>query len=145
MTEQCQNLIGLIRQGKLHKSGCAGRRYQLQQPAARFRDCLVFYLDGRIHFERWCYGEAAGLSGEAWCRNMDPQGKMLWEAGKGEVISAVEEAPKELTGCSEDGTILYFDGSDAPWKMVQDLRRDKNNGYSGLLLLWRKWAKSGQK
>ena len=37
--------------------GC-GRRYE-KELETHFRDCLLFYLDGRIKFERYCYGEAA--------------------------------------------------------------------------------------
>lgn len=40
-------------------SGC-GRRYE-KELETHFRDCLLFYLDGRIRFERYCYGEAACL------------------------------------------------------------------------------------
>ena len=39
--------------------GC-GRRYE-KELETHFRDCLLFYLDGRIKFERYCYGEAACL------------------------------------------------------------------------------------
>ena len=35
-------------------SGC-GRRYE-KELETHFRDCLLFYLDGRIRFERYCYG-----------------------------------------------------------------------------------------
>ena len=41
-------------------SGC-GRRYE-KELETHFRDCLLFYLDGRIRFERYCYGEAACLA-----------------------------------------------------------------------------------
>ena len=32
-----------------------GRRYE-KEMETHFRDCLLFYLDGRIRFERYCYG-----------------------------------------------------------------------------------------
>lgn len=38
-----------------------GCRYE-KELETHFRDCLLFYIDGRIRFERYCYGEAA-----AWC------------------------------------------------------------------------------
>ena len=37
-----------------------GCRYE-KELETHFRDCLLFYLDGRIRFERYCYGEAACL------------------------------------------------------------------------------------
>ena len=144
MTKECEALIALIRQGKLRSFGAVGRRYQCQQPSGRFRECMVFYLDGRIHFERWCYGEAAGLSGEAWCRGMDPEGTMTWQPGKKELVSAVQEAPKRLTGGSGDGSVLFFDDSPVSWQLARDLPRDRENGYSGLGLLWRRIAPKGK-
>lgn len=45
-------------------SGC-GRRYE-KELETHFRDCLLFYLDGRIRFERYCYGEAACLVFSVW-------------------------------------------------------------------------------
>ena len=37
-----------------------GCRYE-KELETHFRDCLLFYIDGRIRFERYCYGEAACL------------------------------------------------------------------------------------
>ena len=34
--------------------GC-GRRYE-KELETHFRDCMLFYLDDRIRFERYCYG-----------------------------------------------------------------------------------------
>ena len=44
--------------------GC-GRRYE-KELETHFRDCMLFYLDGRIRFERYCYGEAACLVFSVW-------------------------------------------------------------------------------
>ena len=50
-------------------SGC-GRRYE-KELETHFRDCLLFYLDGRIRFERYCYGEAACLVFSVWAHGFD--------------------------------------------------------------------------
>ena len=38
-----------------------------------FRDCLLFYLDGRIRFERYCYSEAACLVFSVWAHGFDAE------------------------------------------------------------------------
>ena len=48
-------------------AGC-GRRYE-KELETHFRDCMLFYLDGRIRFERYCYGEAACLVFSVWARH----------------------------------------------------------------------------
>ena len=50
-------------------SGC-GRRYE-KELETHFRDCLLFYLDGRIRFERYCYAEAACLVFSVWAHGFD--------------------------------------------------------------------------
>ena len=54
-------------------SGC-GRRYE-KELETHFRDCMLFYLDGRIRFERYCYGEAACLVFSVWAHGFDADGK----------------------------------------------------------------------
>lgn len=54
-------------------SGC-GRRYE-KELETHFRDCLLFYLDGRIRFERYCYGEAACLVFSVWATALTQMGK----------------------------------------------------------------------
>ena len=58
-------------------SGC-GRRYE-KELETHFRDCLLFYLDGRIRFERYCYGEAACLVFSVWAHGFDADGNILWD------------------------------------------------------------------
>ena len=41
---------------------CAGFRYQ-RAGHQRYRDRVTVYRDGRLLFERFCYGEAAGQGG----------------------------------------------------------------------------------
>ena len=44
---------------------CAGFRYQ-RAGHQRYRDRVTVYRDGRLLFERFCYGEAAGLVFKLW-------------------------------------------------------------------------------
>ena len=54
-----------------------GCRYE-KELETHFRDCLLFYIDGRIRFERYCYGEAACLVFSLWANGLDETGKILW-------------------------------------------------------------------
>ena len=59
-------------------SGC-GRRYE-KRVGTHFRDCMLFYLDGRIRFERYCYGEAALPGVQRHGRTaLTLTGKILWD------------------------------------------------------------------
>ena len=53
-----------------------GSRYE-KELETHFRDCLLFYLDGRIRFERYCYGEAACLVFSAWAHGFDADRKLI--------------------------------------------------------------------
>ena len=49
---------------------CAGFRYQ-RAGHQRYRDRVTVYRDGRLLFERFCYGEAAGLVFKLWAPGAD--------------------------------------------------------------------------
>lgn len=108
---------------------CAGFRYQ-RAGHTRYRDRVTVYRDGRILFERFCYGEAAGLVFSLWAERADASGAPQWDFSKCNVSSAREEAPHQLTGAGEGG--LVFDGKPVCWECVDRLRSDKPNGYGGL-------------
>ena len=61
-------------------SGC-GRRYE-KELETHFRDCMLFYLDGRIRFERYCYGEAACLVFSVWAHALTPMEKFCGIASR---------------------------------------------------------------
>lgn len=100
-----------------------------------FRDCMLFYIDGRIRFERYCYGEAACLVFSVWGNGIDADGKLLWDT-EPEFESMQTALPRVLTDVQEDGTALQFDAARKRFVKTEDFDRDEMNGYSGFKL-WR--------
>ena len=107
---------------------CVGFRYQ-RAGHTHFRDRVTVYCDGRILFERFCYGEAAGLVFSLWAESADETGVPQWDFSKCNISNAREEVPHQLTGAGEGG--LVFDGKPALWECTERLRKDKANGYGG--------------
>ena len=81
-----------------------GRRYE-KELETHFRDCLLFYLDGRIRFERYCYGEAACLVFSAWAHGFGRDGELLWDK-EPEFESQRTALPRVLTDVQENGTYI---------------------------------------
>lgn len=104
-----------------------GRRYE-KELETHFRDCLLFYLDGRIRFERYCYGEAACLVFSVWGNGFDPDGKILWDK-EPDFESAQRALPRVLTGIQENGTALQFDNQKRRYLLSEEFALDKVNGY----------------
>lgn len=122
---------GIIKQVKAQR--CAGFSYACSDPAARFRDVLTVYCDGRLLFERFCAGEAAGRVCALWARKgADDTGRILWEDDTCADCGA-SEAPKVLTGAGSGG--LVFDGRSVAWALCEQRRTDAFNGY-GTLKTW---------
>lgn len=117
------SIITAVRDAK-----CVGFRYQRARHS-RYRDRVTVYWDGRILFERFCYGEAAGLVFRLWAECADASGAPQWDFSKCNVSNAREEAPRQLTGAGQGG--LVFDGKPVCWECVDRLRSDKANGYGG--------------
>lgn len=107
---------------------CVGFRYQ-RAGHSRYRDRVTVYRDGRLLFERFCYGEAAGLVFRLWADGADESGAPQWDFSQCLVSNAREEAPRQLTGAGAGG--LVFDGKPVCWECVGRLRSDKANGYGG--------------
>ena len=53
-------------QKQVKQQRCAGFSYAQEKPAAGFRDVVTVYCDGRLLFERFCAGEAAGRVCALW-------------------------------------------------------------------------------
>lgn len=114
---------------EIKNAKCVGFRYQ-RAGHTRYRDRVTVYYDGRILFERFCYGEAAGLVFSLWAQSADASGAPQWDFSKCNVSNAREETPHQLTGAGEGG--LVFDGKPVRWECTERLRSDKANGYGGL-------------
>ncbi|MEG0897863.1 MAG: hypothetical protein RSD23_03575 [Ruthenibacterium sp.] len=102
-----------------------GFRFQ-QDGRHAFRDRVTVYTDGKIFFERFCYGESAGLVFTLWADGADADGMILWNYAACP-NSHKTEAPKKLTGGDE--TALFFDEKALPWSLDSALNSDKANGY----------------
>lgn len=97
-----------------------GRKYE-QEGHGKFRDMLSIGRDGSFLFERFCYGEAAGLVFSLRADRVDSDGKIAWKMEESN-YSGKEEAPRELTDIKEDGA-LQLDGGRLLWKPVEELKR----------------------
>ena len=84
-----------------------GCRYE-KELETHFRDCLLFYIDGRIRFERYCYGEAACLVFSLWANGLDETGKILW-VKEPEFEVDQKAIPRVITDVQENGTALQVD------------------------------------
>lgn len=118
-----------------------GRRYE-KEMETHFRDCLLFYLDGRIRFERYCYGEAACLVFSVWAHGFDAQGKILWDK-EPEFEIQRSALPRVLTDVQEEGTALQFDGLRKRYVMTEEFASDKPNGYGKWKVFWLQHCKKG--
>lgn len=105
-----------------------GRRYE-KELETHFRDCLLFYLDGRIKFERYCYGEAACLVFSVWAHGLDEEGRIRWDK-EPEFETDQKALPRVLTDVQEEGTALQFDGLRKRYVLTEEFDTDKMNGYS---------------
>ena len=105
----------LVIQSNIYQEGCChaanavdfagtlcGCRYE-KELETHFRDCLLFYIDGRIRFERYCYGEAACLVFSLWANGLDETGKILW-VKEPEFEVDQKAIPRVITDVQENGT-----------------------------------------
>ena len=111
-----------------------GRVYE-KELETEFLERLIFYIDGRIRFERYCHGEAAGLVCALWANGFDEDGKISW-IDIPKYGSLYDTVPRILTDIQEDGNALQFDGQFRRFIRKDELRRDSDNGYGRLRLLW---------
>lgn len=114
-------------------SAC-GCRYE-KEMETHFRDCLLFYLDGRIRFERYCYGEAACLVFSVWAHGFDADGTILWDK-EPEFESQHTALPRVLTDVQESGTALQFDSLRKRYVLTEEFATDKPNGYGRWKVFW---------
>lgn len=85
-------------QKQVRQQRCAGFSYAQEKPAAGFRDVVTVYCDGRLLFERFCAGEAAGRVCALWAPGgADEAGRIQWDYSAC-AYSGAQQAPKVLTG-----------------------------------------------
>ena len=94
-----------------------------------FQDCLFFYIDGKIRFERACYGEAAGLVFEVWASGFDKDGTIQW-LDKPKYDSYLEALPTQLTDIQENGNALQFDDKFKRFIKINEIKSDPERGYT---------------
>ena len=97
---------------------------------------MLFYCDGKVRFERYCYGEGACYVFGVWA-SLSPDGSLTY---KEPFDPLVEESalPRRLTK-AEDG-VLYFDDARWKWEPAADLKLDEKNGYTRLRMLLHRLA-----
>ena len=119
-----------------------GCRYE-KELETHFRDCLLFYIDGRIRFERYCYGEAACLVFSLWANGLDETGKILW-VKEPEFEVDQKAIPRVITDVQENGTALQVDNQRKRYVKTEEFDEDKPNGYGRfkVFLLRRKLKKT---
>ena len=104
-----------------------GCRYE-KELETHFRDCLLFYIDGRIRFERYCYGEAACLVFSLWANGLDETGKILW-VKEPEFEVDQKAIPRVITDVQENGTAMQVDNQRKRYVKPEEFDEDKPNGY----------------
>lgn len=121
-------------QKQVRQQRCAGFSYAQENPAAGFRDMVTVYCDGRLLFERFCAGEAAGRVCALWApEGADEAGRIRWDYGAC-AYSGAQQAPKALTGAGAGG--LVFDGRPYRWALCEQRKTDRQNGYGALKTWW---------
>ncbi|MFI3114755.1 MAG: hypothetical protein R3Y12_01265 [Clostridia bacterium] len=114
-----------------------GIRYE-KEYLERFSDSLIFYIDGKIKFERHFHGEGACLVFKTWA-TMNDDGDIIYKKPFArEVVEA--DLPKKLT--KVDGNILYFDENYRKWSNVYEFKKDPASGYPPIKLLFIKLFKA---
>ena len=118
--------VKAVRTGSLIDPRHVGYCYELRHMQHhRFRDRVTVYYDGMLFFERYCYGESAGLTGSCWATGLDEDGHPHWVTEN--VPKVVTDAlPVQLGEINED--TLRFVGSEDVWDCIEKRRRDA--GYS---------------
>lgn len=100
----------------------------------RFRDKLVIGQNGKLLFERYNYGEAAGLVFSMW-GTAGAEGVIHWDTEKAADYAGKNEAPARLTGAM-GATGLEFDGKKQSWERKQAVKSWPEAGLSRLKMLF---------
>ncbi len=110
--------------------------YIFEQSGHRqYRDRLNVYYDGKILFERFCYGEAAGLVFDMWANGLDNENYIVWDYDTCK-NSKKSEAPSAITQIEAE--FLLIDSKDIKWNCVKTLKRDAKHGYGFIKTFFKK-------
>lgn len=117
--EEC---IQAVRSGTLVDGRHVAYRYEIRHMQHhRFRDRVTIYCDGSLLFERYCYGESAGLTGSCRASGLSEAGEPQWLTdGVPKIV--VSGLPKALLYADEE--TLRFTGSEDVWDINEKLKRD---------------------
>lgn len=118
--------IDAVRTGALIEDNYVAYRYEIRHMQHhRFRDRITVYYDGMLFFERYCFGESAGLTGSCWATGLSEAGHPQWVTENVPKV-VVDGLPDRLD--TADATALRFCGSEDVWDCIDKLKKD--NGYS---------------
>ena len=102
-----------IRTGELIDGGHVAYKYEIRHMQHhRFRDRITIYYDGSLFFERYCYGESAGLTGSCRASGMDEEGVINWQTENVPLV-VVKGLPAQLESAGAE--LLKFTGSEDVW------------------------------
>lgn len=96
----------------------AGRSYE-KSGHGKFRDRITVRRDGLMIFERFNYGEAAGLVCTMEAKGLNAEGAIAWDYARCD-YTGKKEAPATLTAIEDSA--LFFDGKAVPWLPEKDLK-----------------------
>ncbi len=107
--------------------------YERERCHLSSRERLIFFKDGKIKFESYCYGEAATLTFE--CFGADPlqtDGKLSWP----DDIRPPREImpPQNIRELSFNQ--LTVEDKPFIWKRIEERKNDPTNGYGVLKSLF---------
>ena len=123
--------MAAIETKQLVPKGCAALCYE-REGNTKFRDRVTVFYDGKLVFERFCWGEAAGLVFAAWADDVGADGAIQWRRT---LDAAVKEDALPQTVCEASRDALRFDGPPARWLLEDTKTSDPIHGYSGLKVL----------
>ncbi len=98
----------------------------------KFRDRVTLFYDGKLLFERFCWGEAAGLVFAAWAEKVEPDGAIGW---KQPLDAAIKPGDLPAAIASADRQALTFDQAPARWLLETEKKSDPAHGYGGMKVL----------
>ena len=120
---------------QLVPSGYAAVCYE-KEGNTKFRDRVILFFDGKLVFERFCWGEAAGLVFRAWAEGVDSKGQVSWKKPFDAAVKQ-EELPCCVTEVNEE--YLCFDQKAAKWMKEEEKKTDSAHGYGRWKVLLGRW------